>query len=204
MAQPTAYQRVSSQYDITEAGVTSLDYLAFDGSDDTLILPDIPFNSDTGFNAFMGADTTELGAGPISAIGRSSSAAVDSYGAYFGGGTDYAPSVFDQQTLLSVDARFRAIGAATRRKAVFAWQASLTNTNERTAVVRIDQTETTEVYTKDNLATSEVFNALCSVAGLQFAKAGVFVVIIRCAAPLTAGEISSTESYVANLSGVSI
>jgi hypothetical protein len=37
----TAYQRVVSQYDVTEAGVSSLSYLAFDGVDDSLVTPTI-------------------------------------------------------------------------------------------------------------------------------------------------------------------
>lgn len=37
----TAYQRVVSQYDVTEAGVSSLSYLAFDGVDDFLLTPTI-------------------------------------------------------------------------------------------------------------------------------------------------------------------
>jgi hypothetical protein len=37
----TAYQKVTTQYDVTEAGVSSLSYLAFDGVDDFLVTPTI-------------------------------------------------------------------------------------------------------------------------------------------------------------------
>ena len=37
MAQPSAYQRVGSQFDVTEAGVTSCSYLSFDGVDDFMV-----------------------------------------------------------------------------------------------------------------------------------------------------------------------
>jgi hypothetical protein len=37
----TAYQRVTTQYDVTEAGVQSLSYLSFDGVDDFLVTPTI-------------------------------------------------------------------------------------------------------------------------------------------------------------------
>jgi len=40
----TPYQRVVSQYDVTEAGVQSLSYLAFDGVDDFLVTPTITPN----------------------------------------------------------------------------------------------------------------------------------------------------------------
>jgi hypothetical protein len=37
----TAYQRVTTQYDVTESGVQSLSYLSFDGVDDFLVTPTI-------------------------------------------------------------------------------------------------------------------------------------------------------------------
>jgi hypothetical protein len=37
MSQPTAYQKVTNQFDVTEAGVQSLSYLAFDGVDDFMV-----------------------------------------------------------------------------------------------------------------------------------------------------------------------
>jgi hypothetical protein len=51
----TDYQKVVSEYDVTEAGVTSLDYLSFDGSDDQLLTGDIDFSSVTEMSAFAAA-----------------------------------------------------------------------------------------------------------------------------------------------------
>jgi hypothetical protein len=45
----SAYQRVVDQYDITEAGVTSLDYLSFDGSDDVLSRAPFAFTEELSF-----------------------------------------------------------------------------------------------------------------------------------------------------------
>ena len=42
----TAYQRVGSAFDVTEAGVPSLSYLSFDGVDDFLVTPTITPNAD--------------------------------------------------------------------------------------------------------------------------------------------------------------
>ena len=42
----TAYQRVGSAFDVTEAGVPSLSYLSFDGVDDFLVTPTITPNTD--------------------------------------------------------------------------------------------------------------------------------------------------------------
>lgn len=38
---PTAYQKVTTQFDVTEAGVPSLGYLSFDGVDDFMVTPTI-------------------------------------------------------------------------------------------------------------------------------------------------------------------
>lgn len=42
----TAYQRVVSQYDVTEAGVATLHYLSFDGTDDFMVTPTITPGAD--------------------------------------------------------------------------------------------------------------------------------------------------------------
>lgn len=44
-ATTTAYQRVGSQYDVTESGVTSLHYLSFDGTDDFMVTSTITPNT---------------------------------------------------------------------------------------------------------------------------------------------------------------
>jgi len=42
----TAYQKVTTQYDVTQAGVASLSYLAFDGVDDGMVTPTITPGTD--------------------------------------------------------------------------------------------------------------------------------------------------------------
>jgi len=49
----TAYQKVVSQYDVTEAGVASVSYLAFDGVDDMLVSSTVDF-TDTNMVVFVG------------------------------------------------------------------------------------------------------------------------------------------------------
>jgi hypothetical protein len=50
----TAYQKVVDEYDITEAGVTSLDYLSFDGSDDKMATASIDFTGTDEMSVFAG------------------------------------------------------------------------------------------------------------------------------------------------------
>lgn len=62
----TAYQKVVDQYDITEAGVTSLEYLAFDGSDDVMVAN---FATTTYFNSSVLGLQVESGAGDFVIFG---------------------------------------------------------------------------------------------------------------------------------------
>lgn len=174
-------------------------YLAFDGADDFFALPDIPYNSDTGVNAFMGADTTNLQSDYRAAFGRISDNVVNSFGPYFGGigSNTYRPFAFDQSFE-------RAANVATQTNAVFSWQVSLTSGSTRTTITRVNQNEVSQAYSRTSTA-NEVFNALCGInSGIQLSRVKMFATVLRCAAPLTAQEISDTESYLAAKSGVTL
>lgn len=53
-ATATAYQRVTTQWDVTEAGVTSLSYLGFDGVDDGMATSSIDFTATDKMTVFAG------------------------------------------------------------------------------------------------------------------------------------------------------
>lgn len=62
---PTAYQKVTSTYDVTEAGVNDAYYLKFDGVDDFLVTPSIDFSGTDKMSVFAGCvsnSTTAAGA----------------------------------------------------------------------------------------------------------------------------------------------
>jgi hypothetical protein len=50
----TAYQKATTQYNVTEAGVASVGYLAFDGSNDFLVTPSINFSATDKMTVFAG------------------------------------------------------------------------------------------------------------------------------------------------------
>ena len=54
MAQPSAYQRVGSQYDVTEAGVPSCSSLFFDGGSDSMATGSIDFTATDKMTVFAG------------------------------------------------------------------------------------------------------------------------------------------------------
>lgn len=57
----TAYQRVTTQFDVTEAGVASKSYLRFDGVDDSMQAVGIPFGSTDKASVFTGLQKTTSG-----------------------------------------------------------------------------------------------------------------------------------------------
>jgi hypothetical protein len=50
----TNYQRVTTQHDVTEAGVASVSYLYFDGADDAMVTSSVNFTSTNKMTAFAG------------------------------------------------------------------------------------------------------------------------------------------------------
>jgi hypothetical protein len=54
MAQPSNYQRVGSQYDVTEAGQADNYHLVFDGVDDFMVTPTVDFTGTDEMSVFAG------------------------------------------------------------------------------------------------------------------------------------------------------
>lgn len=193
-----ATQATAAARPLLQQTAGGLYYLAFDGSDDFMALPNIPYNSDTGVNAFIGADTTDLQNDYRVAFSRTADNGVNSFGSYFGGlnANSYKPLCYDQSFE-------RAVNLVTRTKAVFSWQVSLTSGSTRTAITRVNQSQVLTSYSR-TLTNNEAFTGLNSSFGAQIARVNIYSAILRCAAPLTAQEISDTESYLASKSGVSL
>lgn len=70
----TAYQKVTSTYDVTEAGVTTLYYLEFDGVDDYLVTSSIDFSGTDKMSVFAGVrKASDVATGMIAELGTSTS-----------------------------------------------------------------------------------------------------------------------------------
>tara|TARA_R110000787_G_scaffold75718_1_gene167451 strand:+ start:364 stop:2508 length:2145 start_codon:yes stop_codon:yes gene_type:complete len=64
-ATATAYQKVVSQYEVTETGVPSVHYLAFDGVDDAMATPSIDFTATDEMSVFAGVRKLSDAAGGV-------------------------------------------------------------------------------------------------------------------------------------------
>lgn len=203
----TDYQKVVNEYDITEAGVTSLEYLSFDGVDDGIATASIDFTSTDKMSVFAGVrkitDTTGLNA---SAIVESSAAADANNGSFFlFGRNGFAPAAQYQ-----VGSRGTTFVLAGTNDAAFA--APVTNVVTGlgdiagdTATLRIDGVQVAQ-NTSDqgagNYLTYPLYIGRRAGSTLPF-DGHIYGLIVRGASSTT-DEITNTEAYLATRSGVTL
>lgn len=90
---PTAYQKVTSTYDVTEAGVNDAYYLKFDGVDDFLVTPSIDFSGTDKMSVFAGVrKLSDAAAGILCELSANANTNAGSFGFYAPGG---ATQTFD-------------------------------------------------------------------------------------------------------------
>jgi hypothetical protein len=79
----TDYQKVVSQYDVTEAGVSDVYYLAFDGVDDSLATASIDFSATDEMSVFAGVrKLSDAAAGTVAELSASSAANNGTFGLF--------------------------------------------------------------------------------------------------------------------------
>jgi hypothetical protein len=202
----TDYQKVVSEYDVTEAGVTSLEYLSFDGSDDGMATASIDFTSTDEMSVFAGVRklSDAAGQGIITEFTNVST----NPGAF---------SLFAGSTTST-----RRFSWSTATPQAFIGTADFAGDQTVVDTLTIDRsgtTTTTILFPRLNGAAaiqSEVINAN---TGANFANASLYIgyrgtggsflngnlygLIVRGASSTT-GEITNTEAYLAAKSGVTI
>ena len=191
----TDYQKVTNEYDVTEAGVTSLWYLAFDGVDDSLEIADS--------SGLRGADMTLFASVNLEGVslrqdlfscGNSQAFSTNNWilGANAGQLVVYPKTPASVQNIAPISSGNPYILVAY---------------NQGTSVfTRVNGTETTSFtgeFGQDDATGAFLFCSDKSNVNSHFGngRAYGFLAINRNLSP---AEISDTESYVANLSGVTI
>jgi hypothetical protein len=204
----TAYQKVVSEYDITEAGVDSLDYLSFDGTDDGMATAAIDFTSTDEMSVFAGVrkldDST---AGIFAEFGQA------------GGGGALQGSFYVVNREVGADWSFGLKGdqvSTARRYAT----ATAPVTNVLSSVFDFSQaTVDTEILPRIDGAVPSLTSVgdpsgsvnfgnhslyLGARAGTSFFFDGNLYGLIVRGASSDATAISNTETYLANRSGVTL
>ena len=199
----TAYQRVGSTFDVTEAGVASLSYLSFDGVDDFMVTPTIT----------PGIDRAQVFAGVRKlsdpSIGADLVSTLDSAGSNAGLILINAPGTsFAAYTFASKGTAFGIAGLASNT-----FPAPITNvvtglgdiSGDR-ATLRVNGTQVAQATTDQGTGNFLAYPIYIGRrAGTQFPFNGqIYSLIVRFGTNLDAGTITSTETWVAGKTGVTL
>jgi len=200
----TDYQKVVTSYDITEAGVTSLEYLSFDGANDGMVTAPIE----------AGTDKAQVLAG-IARIGTVQYPIVMEFG---GSANGYAGSFsWTQNTNVS-----NRMFVSTYDSPSVATTATISTDyppNTVVMVAEIDRAASTEISARINGSEAGIslsgsgssgnFGTLPMYIGSRgltgsFFNGEMYALVFRFGPILTTGEITNTEAYLATRSGVTL
>jgi hypothetical protein len=197
----TPYQRVTTQYDVTEAGVQSLSYLSFDGVDDFMVTPTITPGTDK-VQIFAGVrKLSDAARGVVAEL----SATVTNPGAF----VVYAPSGTATPAYL-----FGSNGTSTATAtSPSSYAAPITNVltgigdiSGDSAALRIDGTQVAASGSDQgtgNYLAYPLYVGRRGGASLPF-NGQIYSLITRFGPNLDAPTIASTEAYVAGKTGITL
>jgi hypothetical protein len=198
----TAYQRVGSTFDVTEAGQPDNYFLSFDGIDDFLVTPTIT----------PGIDKAQVFAGV-----RKLSDAADAQPVTFGLAADNGRLAIDAPGS-GTAGRYQFVSRGTATSVAFTTSASFSAPNYSvisglgdiagdSARLRINGTQVSQVTTDQGTGNYLAYPLYIGRRGgttLPF-NGHLYSLVVRFGANLDAGTISSTERYVAlRTAGVSL
>ena len=196
----TAYQRVGTAFDVTEAGVQSLSYLAFDGVDDFLVTPTITPGIDE-VQVFAGVrKLSDAAAGVLLESSTSSSVNAGTFGVL-------APS---SPTSLRYDFRTQGTVFATASTSNSAFAAPITNVltglgdiSGDVARLRINGVQTAETLTDQgtgNYLAYPIYIGRRGGTSLPF-NGQIYGLIVRFGANLASSQITDAETWTNGKTG---
>jgi hypothetical protein len=201
----TAYQRVTDQYNVTEAGVSSVSYLFFDGVNDSLATPTITPGVDKA-QVFAGVRKLSDPGTFAAAIVESSGQADANNGAFLLFGRDtFSPAMYEFGTRGTT---FRLAGTNSS-----AFAAPITNVLTGigdiagdVARLRINGNQVAETLTDQGTGNFLAYPLYIGArnGSTLFFNGHLYSLIARFGPNLAAGQISSTETWVASRTGIVI
>jgi hypothetical protein len=195
----TAYQKVVSQYEVTEAGVQSASYIAFDGVDDGMVTPTITPGIDK-VQAFVGV--RKLSDAATGTIIEFSSAVGANNGSF---------ALFSPANNGQPDFDYRVKGSTAAVPNVVSGYASpttrilvgISDISADTSIVRVNGVEVGSLATDQgtgNYLAYPLYIGRRNGTTLPF-NGRLYSLIVRFGPNLTDGRITSTESWVNSRTG---
>jgi hypothetical protein len=194
----TAYQRVTDQYNVTEAGVSSVSYLFFDGVNDSLATPSINFTSTDKMTVFAG----------VRKLSDAARAIVAELG---NGSVNLNQFILEAPSSALGDFAFRSVGSTgATAAATFASPTTrvLTGIGDiagDNATLRVNGVQAAQNTSDQGSGTYGNFALNIGSRGGSgtFFSGHLYSLIVRGAQSNT-GQISSTETWVAGKTGITI
>lgn len=192
----TAYQKVVSSFDVTEAGKADCWYLGFDGSDDFLVTPTITPGTDK-VQVFAGMrKLSDAARGVVFELGSGGATGSVSIEAPFGSG--------------STDFVFRSIGTLSTNAQTSSFAAPVTSVitglgeiSTDTCRIRVNGTQVASSAADQgtgNYLAYPAYIGRCGGTALPF-NGRIYSLICRFGANLTADQIAQTEAWVNSKTG---
>ena len=197
----TAYQRVGTAFDVTEAGVAAVHYVQYDGTDDSFSTSSINFTATDKMSVFAGV--RKLSDAAQGVLAELSATIVSNNGSFLLAAPDGATATFgfDSKGTAQVDAVASSLTAPITRLVTGLADIAGDTTTIRINGVQADQ-DTGDQGT-GNYGNYPLFIGRRNNASLPFNGRDYGIIIVGKTA--SASEITNTESYLAaNTSGVTL
>jgi len=193
----TAYQRVSTAFDVTEAGVQSLSYLAFDGVDDWMVTPTITPGIDKA-QVFAGVrKLSDAARGVVAELGTGG--ALGSFGieAPTTAAANYGSSWRGSTTTLFVSSASSFIAPITN---VLAGIGDISGDIATLSVNGTQVAQSTADQGTGNFLAYPLYIGRRAGTSIPF-NGNIYSMIVRFGANLTTTQIQSTETYINSKTG---
>jgi hypothetical protein len=197
----TAYQRVTTQYDVTEAGVQSLSYLSFDGVDDGMVTGTITPGIDK-VQVFAGV--RKLGDAAAQAIVELSTSITILPGSFYLLGPRSTSPTYDFTSRGSVAGGTAFISGYTAPITnILTGLGDISGDRQTLRVNGTQVAQDTADQGTGNFLAYPLYIGRRAGTSLPF-NGQIYGMIVRFGANLDAGTITSTETFVAGKTGVTL
>jgi hypothetical protein len=194
----TAYQRVTDQYNVTEAGVSSVSYLFFDGVNDSLATPSINFTSTDKMTVWAGVRKTSDLTGIFVELSINSDA---NNGAFLGLGASSSYEFRSKGTVLAA-ASYTNAAVASPNSSVFT---GIGDIGGDITTLRLNGAQVATSTGNQGTGNYGNYPLYIGTRGApSFPFAGHLYSLIVRGAQSNTGQISSTETWVASRTGITI
>lgn len=197
----TAYQRVTDQYNVTEAGVSSVSYLFFDGVNDSLATSTITPGVD---KAQVFAGVRKLSDAAVGTVAEFSDSADTNNGTMFLRAPQAAAANYIWRSRGTVSAN--AISPSNYAAPISNVVTGVGDILGDVSRIRVNGVQVTETLTDQGTGNFLAYQMFIGARGgtSVFFSGHLYSLIVRFGPNLATGQISSTETWVAGKTGITI